>query len=181
MTRPASPFAISYRSLNVFAGPVTSSQRARWMKQGLRRTSLGTLMRHVLVTDGCWLWTGARDAWGYGKVRMSIRGKPKRDLKAPRAMYSLLYGDPGSQMVLHHCDNPPCVRPDHLFLGTHQDNMDDMARKGRRRGNIRLTSEQVLEIRGTSGIGARRIGQRYGIGPSQVTRIRNGEAWRDVS
>lgn len=75
----------------------------------------------------CWLWTGFLNNRGYGRLTR----KP-RHLFAHRAAWELTYGSvPDGLWVLHRCDNPPCCNPAHLFLGTHQDNMDDMAAKGR--------------------------------------------------
>lgn len=82
----------------------------------------------VEKSDGCWLWKGVRDRKGYGQIRFF--GKITR---AHRVSASLFQGRiiPSSLDVCHHCDNPPCVRPDHLFIGTRSDNMRDCQRKGR--------------------------------------------------
>ena len=79
----------------------------------------------VNKTDSCWLWTGRTDKWGYGMLRHT---------RVHRYSYELAYGEFESHLfVLHHCDNPRCVRPDHLFLGTQLDNMRDMLSKNRQR------------------------------------------------
>lgn len=73
----------------------------------------------------CWLWTGARTPTGYG----ALHGQERL---APRMAWTLSVGPiPMGLQVLHRCDNPPCVNPDHLWLGTQQDNMADMIAKGR--------------------------------------------------
>lgn len=78
---------------------------------------------------GCWLWTGSKNRQGYGETMFR-----KRHLRANRVAYELANGPiPEGLMVLHSCDNPPCVNPDHLFLGTGTDNMQDCIRKGRTR------------------------------------------------
>lgn len=78
-------------------------------------------------SDACWLWTGGRGTRQYGK--WSVRGKW---YPAHRLAYTAFVGlIPDGMLVLHKCDNPPCVRPDHLFLGTHADNTADMIAKGR--------------------------------------------------
>lgn len=81
----------------------------------------------ILKTDYCWLWVGALFKSGYGKF-----SRGDRKIRAHRASYELYVGKiPRGMQVLHRCDNPPCVNPDHLFIGTHMDNMLDMESKGR--------------------------------------------------
>lgn len=85
----------------------------------------------VLKTDGCWLWMAGKDQDGYGKFSVGPRSIARPKL-AHRIAWELTNGEVSESIfVLHRCDNPSCVRPDHLFLGTHQDNMDDMVAKGR--------------------------------------------------
>ncbi|MDO9580401.1 MAG: HNH endonuclease signature motif containing protein [Bacteroidales bacterium] len=82
----------------------------------------------VKQTDGCWLWLGAKDSDGYGSIKIGNH----RGTHAHRIAYALKVGHiPTGLSVLHSCDNPSCVRPDHLFLGTQLDNVNDMAKKGR--------------------------------------------------
>jgi len=84
----------------------------------------------VHKTDGCWLWTGATTSTGYGHLTTGgNRGLP---VKAHRLAFELAKGPvPVGFEVCHHCDNPLCVRPDHLFLGSRRDNVDDALAKGR--------------------------------------------------
>lgn len=95
----------------------------------------------VQKSDGeCWRWTGASSApphhdGRYGTFSLWTNGRPRTE-KAHRVMYALVHGQPGVLHVLHSCDNPICVNPDHLSLGTVKDNVDDMAAKGRDRGPL---------------------------------------------
>lgn len=88
----------------------------------------------VDTSMSCWNWRGARSRFGYGK--MVANG---RYVDAHRLSYMLTKGDiPEGMMVCHRCDNPSCVKPDHLFIGSPSDNMVDMASKKRRRSQQRL-------------------------------------------
>src|SRR6187402_2263733 len=86
----------------------------------------------VTKTPGCWEYRGARTADGYGVFQMG-RGTGTR--KAHIVAWELVRGSRKDLWVLHHCDNPPCCRPDHLYLGTQEDNARDMSRRGRSRGS----------------------------------------------
>jgi hypothetical protein len=126
---------------------------------------------------GCYLWMGFGDHGGYGCF--AIDSSP---VKAHRVSYELACGPiPEGLHVLHKCDVRCCVNPDHLFLGTNDDNVKDKVAKGRQArdrsmGKVKLTPEQVHAIRRESGT-HRLIGLKYGIGRSQVRRIQLGEAW----
>lgn len=79
--------------------------------------------------DGCWEWMGYRDPRGYGRLSRSAWSSPRL---AHRYSWELTLGEiPDGLYVCHHCDNPPCVNPDHLFVGTARDNNDDKLSKGR--------------------------------------------------
>lgn len=83
--------------------------------------------------SGCWLWTGKRNPrHDYGQFYVGWDGKRYREIRAHRASWMLVHGDiPKGQEVLHTCDTPLCVNPDHLFLGDKSANMRDAAKKGR--------------------------------------------------
>lgn len=117
---------------------------------GKRLTLKERFWAKVSKTRTCWLWTGTRTPLGYGRINI---GKRRSDY-AHRLSYLWTHGEiPEGVFVLHHCDNPSCVRPDHLFLGTHKDNMKDMREKNRsrKRGEenpqAKLTAEDVINIR----------------------------------
>jgi len=129
--------------------------------------------------DDCWEWKGAAmDRAPYGVfVNMG-----RREL-AHRVSFRMAFGDPGALCVCHRCDNPPCVRPDHLFLGTLGENTLDMWRKGRGRkgGNpsqIKFTAEKLaaaVELR-ARGLSQREIGEAIGLHQSHVSKVLRGAA-----
>lgn len=94
------------------------------------RSKLDRFWEKVDRSGDCWTWIPtARSGFGYGKFAIN-----RTMINAHRASWILNFGEiPDGRFVLHKCDNPPCVRPDHLFLGTHTDNMRDMLSKGRGR------------------------------------------------
>lgn len=137
--------------------------------------------------SGCWLWTGSVGAGGYGRIFDS----GKKLLSAHRLSWSLTFGDaPGDLDVLHRCDQPSCVNPGHLFLGTARDNMADMKRKGRRiwRGvageanvNAKLSSRDVEAIRARHGdVSAKELAAEFGVSPTHVYDIVHRK-WRSDS
>ena len=85
----------------------------------------------IIPFHGCWEWTASQNRLGYGLIH-----EKRRMLKAHRVSWELHYGKviPAGLFVCHHCDNPGCVNPSHLFLGTNTDNLRDMSAKGRSRG-----------------------------------------------
>lgn len=133
--------------------------------------------------SGCWIWVGCLTPTGYGHVYIR-KGKNRR---AHRASWEVYRGEiPTGLSVLHSCDMPPCVNPDHLFLGTQEDNMVDMTRKGRnvahpgsRHGNSKLTEADVLAMR-NSGATHNELARMYGINPNHVRLIRKNLVWRHV-
>lgn len=137
-------------------------------------------MRTVPRT-GCWEWTASRAPLGYGRVGWI--GTQTR--QAHRVAYALAFGDPGDSMVCHHCDNPPCCNPSHLFAGTRADNMADMHAKGRRNyrghvsGNRRLTPGDITAIRAllAEGQSHKGIGAQFGVSGTQIYRIAHGLQW----
>lgn len=94
--------------------------------------SLADRLLHRLepTPDGCLVWTGWRDPGGYGQIRTGTEGEPR--IKTHRAAWVIANGQiPDGKMILHHCDNPPCCNPDHLYVGDAFDNMRDKITRGR--------------------------------------------------
>jgi hypothetical protein len=124
----------------------------------------------VEKSDGCWSWQGAIGYYGYGVIRRQYK-----IVLAHRVAYELTYGDAGDLDVLHRCDNPLCVRPDHLFLGTHADNMHDMAHKGRhkhREHRLSPAERRALCLRYTEGgITHVQLAAEYDIAIQSVARL----------
>ena len=142
----------------------------------------------VEKSDGCWLFTGTMGGSGYGKFWTGVDGYQK----AHRYSYEMHYGPIppsddryGTMCVCHHCDNPLCVRPDHLFLGTHQDNMDDAKRKrrtthGERSGVAKISAEGAERAREMYAQGVRQkdIAAAFGVDKSTISVLVRGLTWQ---
>lgn len=133
--------------------------------------------------NGCWIWNKFKLKSGYGTTAQN-----KKTYLAHRLSYLLHVGMiPKGLWVLHKCDNPSCVNPDHLFLGTHQDNTDDKVSKGRQlRGDShnmsKLTEDEITAIREFPkfrGAGVI-LAKRYDVTPSMISYIRNGKSWKHL-
>lgn len=133
--------------------------------------------------SGCWLWDSCGST--YGRLRLPKPSKNK--IAAHRLSWQIHNGDiPKNMCVCHKCDNPCCVNPDHLFLGTQAGNMADMARKkrtpdrrGENAGNSKLTKEDALDIR-ESNLPCRGLMSIYGISDTQVYNIKNRRQWNHI-
>lgn len=140
----------------------------------------------------CWEWTGARTPAGYGKI-----GWAKQDTYAHRIAWMLTHGAiPDGLHVLHRCDNPPCCKPAHLFLGTPADNAQDRDKKGRTsrqvnrtsfhpgsaHPNVRLTEEAVRSIRIRVANGERMAGiaREYGVSRQVASDATYGRTWGHI-
>ena len=136
-------------------------------------------MKHISVTlNSCWLWTGQIDKGGYGLFSPGSK-------RAHKIAWQLFKGPIDKGLwVLHKCDVKRCVNPDHLFLGTHQDNIDDMLSKNR--GNkvrgekvycAKLTEEKVLEIRAADD-DWNNLASKYGVSAMTIRDIKDRRTWK---
>jgi len=137
----------------------------------------------VAKGDGCWEWTGTDRGRGYGRIYAN-----GRTIGTHRFSYELHHGPiPAGMFVCHSCDNPRCVRPDHLFLGAPAENSADMVAKGRqnspvgeRHGGSKLKAEDVRQIRrlvDERAVTQREIGERFGVSQSLVAQIAARKVW----
>lgn len=156
------------------------------------RPAVERFWEKVIKGPDCWLWTGAVTSAGYGAFNVIAIRTQKVTVQPHRYSWELANGPISDDLcVLHHCDTPLCVNPAHLFLGTRQDNMDDMIRKGRggqpkgeRNAWAKLTDGDVREIKRLLAEGVlsqRRIAERFGVNHGVVGRIKRGEGWCHVS
>jgi hypothetical protein len=166
-----------YERTPEYRAKMSAATLRRWGNQERRYWS------HVKRSPGCWTWIGTRDNHGYGVVYFDGRLQ-----KAHRVAWQLAHGTitPGAS-VCHRCDNPPCVNPTHLFLGTQADNMADMARKGRgvggpgaKRGEAhhmaKLSDVDVQTIRDLqeSGWTQRSIAEKFSVSQGNISMILSG-------
>jgi hypothetical protein len=144
-------------------------------------------LEKVNKTDSCWLWTGARlkikgQKW-HGVLRRN-----KQYWLTHRYSWTMFNGEiPTDMFVLHRCDVPNCVNPDHLFLGTQDDNIKDMMNKGRhadQRGilqsNVKLTEEQVRYIKNKLDISTNELAEQYKVSPSTIRDIKKNRTWTHI-
>jgi len=127
--------------------------------------------RKVNKTDDCWLWTGAPDTNGYGRIK--IDGK---FIGVHRFSFTLAYGPiPDGLYICHHCDVPLCVNPEHLFTGTARDNAVDMAHKERAFGT-KLSADDVRHIRASS-LSRKNLAKKFGVCRQCIDQVLLGITW----
>jgi hypothetical protein len=135
--------------------------------------------RDIDRETGCWHYAGATTGNGYGYIRYGD------EMAYTHRVSAVIYlnFDPDSRLyILHKCDTPTCFNPDHLFVGTAQDNARDAVAKGRKRGGKKLTRDQVVKIKYLlqDGRTHRSIGEEYGVTTANIGQIARGETWRHV-
>ena len=148
--------------------------------------------KHINKTDTCWEWTGTLYR-GYGRMRLNDKRRSR--ITVHRFSWELHNGPiPDGMLICHHCDNRCCVRPDHLFLGTHSDNALDSSSKNRNYKGVRaslrgeahpmlkLTEQQVRLIRQeyADGINRKDTASRYGVVPGTIKQIALRYTWKHI-
>lgn len=137
--------------------------------------------RKIVKTDGCWIYTGSTDRKGYGLFYRKLKGK-RVSYRASRYAWEIVNGPiPAGLWVLHRCDLPSCVNPDHLFLGDVKLNSQDMMNKGRHRFGHIYSYDWAQTIRDykannpeCSGVD---IAKKFNTSKSQVSRVLNNKIW----
>ena len=149
----------------------------RWWR---RVDKNGPTLPHM--DSACWIWTGHVIADGYGHIK---RGKTM--VLTHRLSWELTFGEiKGGLLVLHKCDNPACVNPSHLFLGTDADNAKDRDSKGRMgnkagtsNGNAKINEDIVIQIR-SSTTPTKDLAKAYNVSIPLIQKIRSKSLWRHV-
>jgi hypothetical protein len=119
-------------------------------------------------TTECWIWTGSITPKGYGQFY--FRGTVET---SHRVSWILTFGDiPNNLYVCHICDNPKCVRPDHLFVATQATNLRDMMKKGRRKYRSRFSEEELNELI-TSNLTYRQLSSKFNVSIGYISRLRD--------
>jgi hypothetical protein len=133
----------------------------------------GPIPIHFPELGPCWVWTGKIHRQCGGRKDYGVIWTNGKELFTHRLSYSMHFGKiPEGQSVLHHCDNPPCVRPSHLYLGTQKDNVRDMMTRSR--GKSHLSQEAIREIReryAAEEITQEALGRQYGASQVTVSQI----------
>ena len=134
----------------------------------------------VKKTESCWIWLGTKNTKRYGSFTNN-----KKHVLAHRQSYIFVHGIiPNGYYVCHKCDNPSCVNPDHLFLGTPKENTRDMITKNRKplgenHKSSKLTNNDIYAIR-KSKMSQTDIAELYGIDQTQVSNIQNYKQWKHI-
>lgn len=144
--------------------------------------------RNVEKTDTCWFWKGTKARNAYGIIQTG--GKGAKSVTVHRLSYVMHHGEiPDDHVVMHSCDNPSCVNPDHLSVGTYQENALDTIQKGRharmapvgsKNGKAVLNDDKVRYIRASVGVSHVKLAKELGVSVSCVRGVRSGRTWGHV-
>lgn len=167
--------------------PPNASRRQRYLRGLSARDRLFRAVEVDKMTE-CWNWTGSKDTYGYGHMKVGAKL-----VLIHRLSYEIYRGSiPDTLHVLHKCDNRACANPAHLFLGTNADNVADKIIKGRqpRRPNIanrgsgngyaKLSESDTMAILKANNVSQRELADRYGVSITQISRIRSGKRWQHL-
>lgn len=159
-------------------------------KKYRKKTLMERFLRSFSKEEGssCWNWLLHLDRDGYGHMTIRYENGDILNKKSHRMAYSLLVGEvPDGMSVCHKCDNPKCVNPDHLFLGTQQDNMNDKQNKnrhhfGEKHPMAKLKEEDVssIKFKANSGSTHDSIAKEYGVCRQTISRIVSGSGWANL-
>lgn len=188
-----------YRKKRAQTGPIKSYLPTLDVPPGAELVARFESFGWTITDDECWEWGGRRNVQGYGWFRQPVSAAqyPKRKLLAHRVSHEIHNGPiPDGFVILHACDNPPCVNPAHLSAGTFSENMKDMWGKGRnsheRLKDMAAASREVnrkvdetivrdMRARYASGESSQSaLGREYGISASQVQKIVNRTRWAHI-
>lgn len=144
--------------------------------------------RFVDKSDDCWMWKGNKSKSGYGRI--SVGQKTLGYVQAHRLSWEISHKQkiPPGMVVMHKCDNPSCVNPEHLKIGTYKENTLDMISKGRKRtvfvvgeqnGKSLLTADQAKEIKESS-LSTAALARKFFVSPNCVRGVRIGRTWKHI-
>lgn len=159
--------------------PCRAKGQAKWQAKDLS----DRFWSKVNKTATCWLWTGAKLKTGYGSIRIDHKA-----VRAHRVAYELLVGEiPDGGLILHSCDTPLCVNPDHLRIGDKRANTHDAIERGQHvvgedHYRAKIPNHAIATIRAAlaAGVPGKYLAKQFGVGPSMISAIKNGKKWRYV-
>lgn len=176
------PFTSTYLNRCFTCSPSCRTIRNNRNRGGTLEHRFWSKVDKISSANGCWLWTRTSNQRGYGMFR--LEGK---DVPAHRMSYRMCKGEiPKGMFVCHKCDNPPCVNPEHLFIGTAKDNSDDMIRKGRRgysphsKHFLKETDIPLIKDYRNNGMIYKDIAEMFNVSDRTIGKVCRGERWKHV-